>query len=45
MVCGNRWAGTTVKVVYTCGLIAGAFVVGVVGDRYDTWIDSFKIFV
>ncbi|KAF6040834.1 hypothetical protein EB796_000867 [Bugula neritina] len=33
MVCGNRWAGTTVKVVYTCGLIAGAFVVGVVGDR------------
>jgi len=33
MVCGESVAGTTVKVVFSCGLVAGAIVVGALSDR------------
>jgi len=33
MICGNSWASTTVKVVFTCGLAVGAVVVSPIADR------------
>ena len=39
MLCSNSGIATAVKVTFTTGAAVGAFVVGVISDRYVMWCE------